>query len=384
MQDELYLRRLTLPDVYTEEVFLSKYSSRGIHSSCYPYGIFPNIGLEEIKFTPITMFCGDNGSGKSTLLNILAQCLGISHKSPYNAAYYLPGYVDLCYWDYAYESGPWDKQIITSDDVFDLSFHNRNANMAIHSNQSRVREEAAMLRKDHDMSVKADDPEDVARFHRKAVAFEKHGTSRLILQEVGRDMVLHSNGENSLKYFFEQIRPHGFYLLDEPENSLSIKHQLLLKDFIEEMARYESCQFVIATHSPFLLALNDATIYNLDINPVRVQHWSNIEFIRNYYDFFHANEQVFTNPLPDDSVPLTRTDSAKYAFIRELVQNGYQRRDAELMLKKLGADIFVQECLCWIDEVVAANNMFPIESDLRNAVSEIVEYGERPADIPVY
>lgn len=384
MYDDLYLKRLTLPGFHIEDKFLVSFSSQGVHASCYPYGIFPNKGLDEILFSPCTIFCGDNGSGKTTLLNILARCLDISHQSPYNAAYYLPRYVDLCDWDYSYDSEPWDKKIITSDDVFDLAFQSRQANMSIHTAQSKVKKEAAALRTEHNFSFNAEDPEDVARIQRKTTAFHKQGTSRLILKEIGRDIVLHSNGENALKYFFEQIRPHGLYLLDEPENSLSVKHQLMLKDFLEEMIRYESCQFVIATHSPIILSLNDALIYNLDLNPVRTQHWTRIEHIRDYYEFFRANENMFGNPLPDDSTPLVRTESPHATFIQLLVLNGYARRDAEHMLKQMGPDIFVTECLIWIDEVVAANNMFPIESDLRNAVSIIVEYGERPADIPVY
>lgn len=58
------------------------------------------------------------------------------------------------------------------------------------------------------MSVDFEDPEDIERILRKTTAFGKIGTTRLILQEIGRDIALHYNGENALKYFFEHIRPH--------------------------------------------------------------------------------------------------------------------------------------------------------------------------------
>ena len=69
----------------------------------------------------------------------------------------------------------------------------------------------------------------------------------------------HSNGESALKYFTEKIEDNGLYLLDEPENSLSPERQLDLKKYIEDAARFFSCQFIIATHSPFLLSIKKAS-----------------------------------------------------------------------------------------------------------------------------
>lgn len=74
----------------------------------------------------------------------------------------------------------------------------------------------------------------------------------------------YSNGESAYKYFLEKIEEGGLYILDEPENSLSPKRQLKLVKFIEESARYFDCQFIISTHSPFLLAIQGAKIYDLD------------------------------------------------------------------------------------------------------------------------
>ena len=63
-----------------------------------------------------------------------------------------------------------------------------------------------------------------------------------------------SNGENSFRFFLEKIRAGALYLLDEPEDSLSAKWQVKLAELLEGMARFEKCQFVIATHSPFYSA----------------------------------------------------------------------------------------------------------------------------------
>ena len=79
--------------------------------------------------------------------------------------------------------------------------------------------------------------------------------------------------------------PNGLYLLDEPENSLSAQRQIELVAFIEDMTRYEHCQFVIATHSPFVLSIKEAKIYDLDQKPVDVRRWTQLENVQTYYRF---------------------------------------------------------------------------------------------------
>lgn len=83
------------------------------------------------------------------------------------------------------------------------------------------------------------------------------------------------------------------YLLDEPENSMSPKMQIELAKILEDYARFFGCQFVIATHSPFLLALNGAKIYNLDSTPVSICDWWELENTRMYYEFFKKHERLF-------------------------------------------------------------------------------------------
>ena len=81
--------------------------------------------------------------------------------------------------------------------------------------------------------------------------------------------------------------------MDEPEYSLSPKRQIELVKLIEDAARFFGCQFIISTHSPFLLSLKDAKIYNLDENPVQVRSWTELENVRTYYEFFKRHENKF-------------------------------------------------------------------------------------------
>lgn len=102
-----------------------------------------------------------------------------------------------------------------------------------------------------------------------------------------------SNGESAFRYFIEKMDENGLYLLDEPENSLSPDKQLELKQFIEDSARFFGCQFIISTHSPFLLSLKEAKVYDLDSDPVSVRKWTELERVRDYYEFFKRHQASF-------------------------------------------------------------------------------------------
>ncbi len=103
----------------------------------------------------------------------------------------------------------------------------------------------------------------------------------------------HSNGESAFLYFADKIKENGLYLLDEPENSLSPEKQQELLKFLEDSARFFQCQFIIATHSPFLLSMSGAKIYDLDEDPVDVKEWTRLGNVLAYYQFFKAHEKEF-------------------------------------------------------------------------------------------
>ena len=80
---------------------------------------------------------------------------------------------------------------------------------------------------------------------------------------------------------------------DEPENSLSAENQIKLKKFIEDSTRFYNCQFIISTHSPFLLNLLEAKIYDLDSNPVETKKWTELNNVKIYHEFFKEHESEF-------------------------------------------------------------------------------------------
>lgn len=117
--------------------------------------------------------------------------------------------------------------------------------------------------------------------------------SRYVRNELMDNVREYSNGESAFKYFTEKMEEDALYLLDEPENSLSPKRQMELKHFIDESVRYFGCQFIISTHSPFLLAMQGSKIYDLDENPVNLKRWTELENVRTYYEFFKLYDDEF-------------------------------------------------------------------------------------------
>ena len=123
----------------------------------------------------------------------------------------------------------------------------------------------------------------------------RHKTMSRFVRErvIAKDIQEQSNGESALMYFSSSIADNGLFILDEPENSMSASMQIKLARFIEDSARFFGSQFIIATHSPFLLSIKDAVIYDLDSTPVSQKTWSELENMRIYYDFFKSHAQEF-------------------------------------------------------------------------------------------
>ena len=102
-----------------------------------------------------------------------------------------------------------------------------------------------------------------------------------------------SNGESAYGYFMDKIRENALYLLDEPENSLSVQLQKNLAVYLEESVRFYDCQLIISTHSPFLLSIKGAKIYDLDAIPVTTKKWTELENVLVWHEFFEEHRDEF-------------------------------------------------------------------------------------------
>lgn len=290
----LYLRKFTLPHPEREIVVLSRdpETKRTCYGSRYPFGVFLNQRIPALEMEPITILCGGNGSGKTTLLNLMGEKLGLQRESVFNRSSFYGTYLQLC----SAETGEaFDRKVqansrvITSDDVFDALLDHRSLNENIDIKRRDLLGEYAEKRNSRMQFRSMEDLDEL----RKVVQAQRHSGSRYVNEQLLRDLPGQSNGESAFAYFTRHIGEGGLYLLDEPENSLSARLQRELADFLQDSVRFYGCQFVIATHSPFLLSLRGAKIYNLDANPVSTCRWTDVENVRMFYEFFKAHEAEF-------------------------------------------------------------------------------------------
>lgn len=292
----IYLSTFHFPSQDDEENWFFGFNPknmRNCYTTKYPFGLFRYRGLpDEFEFDDITIFCGNNGSGKSTILNVIAEKLGLKRNSPFNRSDFFEDYVKLC--DYTLEKSlSCNSCVITSDDVFDRVLDIRRVNSGIDSKREDL------LREWLDSNSEGADKnlhglDDYERWKRVADARNKNKSqSQFIRSRLIRNVQERSNGENSLSLFVDSIADDALYLLDEPENSLSPANQLELKYFIEDCVRNHGCQFIISTHSPFLLSLTGARIYDIDSEPVRICKWTQLGCVRVYRDFFNENDYAF-------------------------------------------------------------------------------------------
>ena len=300
-----YLKSFTLPTDADELEYLFGTSPMGkltkldmqcYASNQYPFGIFPHKKLSKIEFEPITIFYGGNGSGKSTVLNVIAEKLKLGRTAPFNNSPIIDDYLNFC--DYRLSYGtpylPDGSSIITSDGVFDYLLDIRAINEGIDRRRDDIIAEYESIKSELTASgwqmKSLEDYEEL----RKRNEIRKGTKSQYAARRLGNtEYRMHSNGESAFAYFTNKIGSNALYLLDEPENSLSAKLQRELAVFLEEAVRFYGCQLVISTHSPFLLSLRGAKIYDLDGDPACVMLWSELENIRAYYDLFESRRREF-------------------------------------------------------------------------------------------
>lgn len=290
-----YLDSFTLASADEEAGFVLSYPAKlemqCYSDSAYPFKIFPQKKLRTLRFEQITLLYGGNGSGKSTLLNVIAEKLSLERRAPFNYTPLFEDYLAFCsYVPTAARRMPAGSAVITSDDVFDFLLDLRAINAGVDRRREALFEEYDRTKETKSVPLRSlEDYDALKRFNEG----KRSTKSAYVTRRLSKSLNTASNGESAFAYFSDRIGENALYLLDEPENSLSAKLQEELAKFIEDSARFYGCQFVISTHSPFLLALKGACIYDLDAVPACERRWTELENVRIYRDFFEKHRSAF-------------------------------------------------------------------------------------------
>ena len=262
---------LVEPGTFLREV---RRESRGPDTT-FPFSVPVIRALERLAFpTAVTFLVGENGSGKSTLLEGIASAamLPAVGSADLGADATLGAQRELgdalrLVWNRRVQRG----FFLRAEDFF--GFAKRLSAMR-----------AELVQRLADLEVEYVDRSAFA----KGLAM---GPVRASLGDMerryGLDLDANSHGQSFLKLFQSRFVPGGLYLLDEPEAPLSPQSQLALMVMVQDMVA-QGAQFIIATHSPILLAYPGATIYSFDRVPAEVVAYDDLEHVVLTRDFLNA------------------------------------------------------------------------------------------------
>jgi len=258
----IHLRSLEISDTLTDP-------------ARFPFNLPMIRETRRVEFeTPVTFFVGENGSGKSTLLEAMAAAIGsvavggdsIQRDETLAHARELGRALKLV-WNRKTRRG----FFLRAEDFF--RFARRMAQLA----QEMADEAKGMEEK-------------YSGYGLLLAKGALMGERAALVERYGEDLDANSHGESFLHIFQSRFVPGGLYLLDEPETPLSPQRQLALLSMIKQMIE-EDAQFVIATHSPILMAFPGATIVSFDEYPLRKIAYEDVEHVNLTRDFLKDPER---------------------------------------------------------------------------------------------
>jgi len=272
---------------------LKSIGRRGGEDADFPFTVPAIRSLDQLRLdSTVTFFVGENGSGKSTLLEGIA------------AAARLPaiGSADV----------PRDETLAAQrrlGKALRLSWHKKatrgfflRAEDFFGFTKRLARERAELLMEMREVSSQygAQNRSKYAEgLAQGPLASSLAGMER----RYGVDLDANSHGQSFLKLFQSRFVPGGLYLLDEPEAPLSPQSQLALLAMIGDMVSQDA-QFIIATHSPMLLAFPDAQIYSFDKTPLAAVAYEDLDHVRITRDFLNAPARYLKQILEKEEPPL--------------------------------------------------------------------------------
>jgi predicted ATPase len=232
----------------------------------FPFSVPAIRSLDTLDLSArVTFFVGENGSGKSTLLEAIAAAARLpavgSEEIAADETLRLQRRLADAFklvWQAPTHRG----FFLRAEDFF--GFARRIAKMRAELNQRLA---------DVDVQFR-----ESSNYVKGLAAGPAAASLAELTRRYGIDLDARSHGEGFLALLEARLVPGGVYLLDEPEAALSPQNQLVLLALLRQMLEQDA-QFIIATHSPMLLAFPDARIYNFDVDPIAPVKWEELEHV---------------------------------------------------------------------------------------------------------
>jgi predicted ATPase len=256
-------------------------------SGGFPFSVPAIRTLQRLEFrASVTCFVGENGSGKSTLLEGIA----LAARLPAVGSAELDRDETLVQQRLlagALQLG-WRKRVhrgffLRAEDFFGFARRIAQLRAELHQRIADVEKEYA----------------DASAYARGLAMGPVTGSLAELTQRYGDDVDGRSHGEAFLALFQSRLTPGGLYLLDEPEAALSPQSQLALIALVADSVQ-QSCQFIIATHSPLLLAFPGATIFSFDAAPIQEVRYDELQHVNLTRDFLNDPAAYLRYLVPGD------------------------------------------------------------------------------------
>ena len=218
----------------------------------YPFNLEIFQNTKSIRFNnPVTLFIGENGTGKSTLLKAIAYKCGIHiWQSEFNLRCEQNPYEEDLYKTISiqWKNGPVPGSFFGSQ---------------IFSHFAKNLEEWAI------------------------------NDSEMLKYFGGKSLITQSHGQSLMSYFQSRYNIRGLYFLDEPETALSPSSLIDLLNLLIKISQQGHAQFIIVTHSPFLMACPDARIYSFDNKAIEPIQYEDTDYYKIYRNFMtNPNEFI--------------------------------------------------------------------------------------------
>jgi predicted ATPase len=229
--------------------------------SKYPFflGVIKN--LKDIVFpTQVTFFVGENGTGKSTILEAIATKTGFGR-----------------------EGGSKNINFNTADEIYQSQINQFSSALTL--SWRKKSRDGYFFRAESFFNL-ANHIDDIAKSGGQGAyrAYESYG---------GKSLHEQSHGESFLSFFKNRLGGGGFYIFDEPEAALSPQRQLSLLKIIHDLCKNPESQFIIATHSPILLAYPNSVIYSCDGDKLQTIQYKDTKHYELTKGFLDNPDQYF-------------------------------------------------------------------------------------------